>query len=104
MEKVEEDMMLAYSLRRHGLEIWEMVAAEFSNSISDQGRCILQFSSVEYQVKYESLKECFKSLYQKDFTEEDDAESGFIKLMADKLTKTYRDYWTEEVKVMDTPL
>ncbi|WMV07319.1 hypothetical protein MTR67_000704 [Solanum verrucosum] len=104
MEKVEEDMVLAYSLRRHGLENWEMVAAEFSNSISDRHRCILQFSSVECQVKYESLKERFKSLYQTDFTEEEDDESGFIKLMADKLTKTYRDYWTEQVKLMDTPL
>jgi len=104
MEKVEEDMVLAYSLRRHGLENWEMVAADFSNSISDRRRCILQFSSVECQVKYESLKEHFKSLYQTDFTEEEDDDSGFIKLMADKLTKTYRDYWTEQVKLMDTPL
>ncbi|KAK6784239.1 hypothetical protein RDI58_017693 [Solanum bulbocastanum] len=101
---VKEDMMLAYSLRRHGLEIWEMVVAKFSNSISDRSQCILQFSSVGCQVKYASLKERFKSLYQKDFTKEEDDESGFIKLMADKLTKTYRDYWTEEVKVMDTPL
>ncbi|KAG5629160.1 hypothetical protein H5410_000877 [Solanum commersonii] len=89
-------MVLAYSLRRHGLENWEMVAAEFSNSISDRRRCILQFSSMECQVKYESLKEHFKSLYQTDFTEEDDDDSGFRKLMADKLTKTYRDYWTEQ--------
>ncbi|WMV07352.1 hypothetical protein MTR67_000737 [Solanum verrucosum] len=104
MEKVEEDMVLAYSLRRHGLESWEMVAAEFSNSISDRRRCILLFSSMECQVKYESLKERFKSLYQIDFTEEEDDDSGFIKLMTDKLTKTYRDYWTEQVKLMDTPL
>ncbi|WMV07371.1 hypothetical protein MTR67_000756 [Solanum verrucosum] len=104
MEKVEEDMVLAYSLRRHGLENWEMVAAEFSNSISDRRQCILQFSSMECQVKYESLKERFKSLYQTDFTEEEDDDSGFIKLMADKLTKTYRDYWTEQVKLIDTPL
>ncbi|KAG5629142.1 hypothetical protein H5410_000859 [Solanum commersonii] len=96
MEKVEEDMELACSVCRHGLENWEMVAAEFSNSISKQFRCILQSTSVECQVKYENLKGRFKSLYQTNFTEEEDDESGFINLMADKLTKTYRDYWTEQ--------
>ncbi|KAK6802661.1 hypothetical protein RDI58_000443 [Solanum bulbocastanum] len=104
MEKFEEDMVLACSVRRHGLENWEMVAAEFSNSISNRCRCILQFSSVECQVKYESLKEHFKSLYLTNFTEEEDDESGFINLMTDKLIKTYRDYWTEQVKLGNTPL
>ncbi|WMV07331.1 hypothetical protein MTR67_000716 [Solanum verrucosum] len=104
MEKVEEDMVLACSVRRHGLENWEMVAAEFSNSISKRFQCILQYTPVECQVKYESLKGHFKSLYQTNFTEEEDDESGFINLMADKLTKTYRDYWTEQVKLGDTPL
>ncbi|WMV07315.1 hypothetical protein MTR67_000700 [Solanum verrucosum] len=104
MEKVEEDMVLVCSVCRHGLENWEMVAAEFSNSISKQFRCILQSTPVECQVKYESLKGSFKRLYQTNFTEEEDDESGFINLMTYKLTKTYRDYWTEQVKLGDTPL
>ncbi|KAG5630685.1 hypothetical protein H5410_002402 [Solanum commersonii] len=99
MEQVEDDMVLACSLRRHGLENWEVVAAKFSNSISYRRRCNLQFSSAECKVKYESSKEHFKSLYQTNFIEKDGDKSGFLKLMADKLTKTYRDYWTEQVKL-----
>lgn len=38
-------------------------------------------------------------MYQIDFTTKDDEKSAFIKLMADKLTKIYRDYWTEKVKL-----
>ncbi|KAG5590290.1 hypothetical protein H5410_040804 [Solanum commersonii] len=52
-----------------------MVAAEFSNSISNRRRCILH-----------------------------DDESGYIKLMVDKLTRTCGNYQTEQVKLMDTPL
>ncbi|KAG5629149.1 hypothetical protein H5410_000866 [Solanum commersonii] len=63
MEKVKEDMVLAGSVRHHGLENWKMMAVKFSNFIPDRHRCILQFSYVECQVEYESLKRRSKCLY-----------------------------------------
>ncbi|WMV06863.1 hypothetical protein MTR67_000248 [Solanum verrucosum] len=53
MEKlqVQDDLLLACSVRRHGLDKWEMVAAEFSKAIFHFRRCVLNISSVECQIK-----------------------------------------------------
>ena len=64
MEKVIEDMVLASSVQHHGLENWKMMAVKFSNFIPNGHRCILQFSYVECQVEYKSLKRRSKCLYQ----------------------------------------
>ncbi|KAG5629176.1 hypothetical protein H5410_000893 [Solanum commersonii] len=42
MEKVKEDMVLAGSMRHHGLENWKMMAVKFSNFIPDQHRYITE--------------------------------------------------------------
>ncbi|KAK4736418.1 hypothetical protein R3W88_000115 [Solanum pinnatisectum] len=95
MEKlqVQDDLLLACSVRMHGLDKWEMVAAEFSKAI---------FIFVD--IKYESLKERFKNLYKMNFNEEDDDESALVKLMADILTETYINALREEFKLFDASI
>ncbi|MCD7447132.1 hypothetical protein HAX54_023877 [Datura stramonium] len=96
MEKLREDMCLACSVQRYGLENWPMVAAKFSSTISGYRRCAFHLSPTECQVRYENLKEHFKS--QADFNEGDDDERAFIKFMTDKLKETYRAELIKDVK------
>ncbi|KAK4371711.1 hypothetical protein RND71_007095 [Anisodus tanguticus] len=97
MEKLENDLLLACSVRRHGLENWEMVAAEFSSAIFNRRRYILDMSATKCKSMYENLKGRFKSIYQIEI-EADDDESAFVKLMADKLQKAFIVALKEDVK------
>ncbi|KAJ8565191.1 hypothetical protein K7X08_007767 [Anisodus acutangulus] len=99
MEKLENDLLLACSVRRHGLENWEMVAAEFSSAIFNRRRYILDMSATKCKSMYENLKGRFKSIYQIEIeADDDDDESAFVKLMADKLQKAFIVALKEDVK------
>ncbi|XP_060200950.1 uncharacterized protein LOC132629262 [Lycium barbarum] len=103
MNELEEDMLLVCSIRRHGLENWAMVAAEFSSAIFRRRHRILNLSPIECQGNYEDLKRRFKSCDAMDFNKDDD-EIEFIKLMEDKLIKAYVVALKEDMKLKEASI
>ncbi|XP_059281051.1 uncharacterized protein LOC132034699 [Lycium ferocissimum] len=104
MNELEEDMLLVCSIRRHGLENWEMVATEFSSAIFRRRHRILNLSPTECQGKYEDLKRRFKSCDAMDFNKDDDDEIEFVKLMEDKLIKAYIVALKEDMKLKEASI